>query len=225
VLDWTDALLDSAAAPSNTLVLGTAALALAAIVVLWPLTRHVITLTHEGGHAAVALVTGRRIAGIHLHSDSSGAVYSSGSRPTLILVLLAGYTAPPGVALAMTLLLAQGRVVIVLLAATALVLLMIIAIRNAFGVLSVLLTGGALLAVVWYADLAGQRLVAYTLTWFLLLGGLRDTVELFRIRRFHRQTDADLLAGSTHVPGVLWTTLFLAVSVGAVYLAARLLLP
>ncbi len=47
----------------------------------WRLTGKVITIAHEGGHALVSVLSGRRLDGIRLHSDSSGVTYSRGKRP------------------------------------------------------------------------------------------------------------------------------------------------
>ncbi|MBO0786392.1 MAG: M50 family metallopeptidase, partial [Actinobacteria bacterium] len=49
--------------PSGILVAGTALLALAAVGSrrIWPVSRTVVPIAHEGGHALVALLTGRRL--------------------------------------------------------------------------------------------------------------------------------------------------------------------
>jgi len=57
--------------------------AVAALVVVlntpvWRLAGKVITIAHEGGHALVSVLSGRRLDGIRLHSDSSGVTYSRG---------------------------------------------------------------------------------------------------------------------------------------------------
>src|SRR2546423_14543499 len=46
----------------------------------WRLAGKVITIAHEGGHALVSVLSGRRLDGIRLHSDSSGGNYSRGRR-------------------------------------------------------------------------------------------------------------------------------------------------
>ncbi len=61
----------------------TAAVALVLVLsrAVWPYTRMLVTITHEGGHAVAALLAGRRLQGIRLHSDTSGLTVSSG-RPS-----------------------------------------------------------------------------------------------------------------------------------------------
>ena len=44
----------------------------------WRLAGKVITIAHEGGHALVSVLSGRRLEGIRLHADSSGVTYSRG---------------------------------------------------------------------------------------------------------------------------------------------------
>lgn len=83
--------------PSLWLVLVTGVIALAAVTPhrVWRVTRNAITIAHEGGHALVALLSGRRLDGIRLHSDTSGLTVSRG-RPTglgMVLTAAAGYPA------------------------------------------------------------------------------------------------------------------------------------
>src|SRR5674536_394270 len=67
-------------APPPPVVLGLAVVAAVLVLapVAWPRTRHVVTLAHEGAHGLAAVLTGRRLAGIRLHSDTSGLTVSSG---------------------------------------------------------------------------------------------------------------------------------------------------
>ncbi|BCK68696.1 hypothetical protein Srufu_026490 [Streptomyces libani subsp. rufus] len=69
--------------PSLWLVIATAVLALGAVVprTAWRLARNAVTIAHEGGHGLIALLTGRRLDGIRLHSDTSGLTVSRASRP------------------------------------------------------------------------------------------------------------------------------------------------
>lgn len=163
--------------PPPLLVLLTAAVALVVVCTRlpWRIARNAVTIAHEGGHALAALLTGRRLRGIRLHSDTSGLTLSAG-RPTgpgMILTLLAGYLAPPLVGLAGAWLLGGNRITLLLWVAVALLLAMLVMIRNVFGVLSLLVTGGIVLAVSWYATPQVQAAFAYTGVWFLLLGGVR----------------------------------------------------
>jgi hypothetical protein len=224
-----DRLLSAQPDPPPLLVLLTAAVALAVIAVrtTWRLARNVITIAHEGGHALVALLTGRKLHGIRLHSDTSGLTLSAG-RPTgpgMILTLLAGYVAPSLVGLAGAVLLGGNRITLLLWVSVALLLAMLLLVRNVFGVLSLLVTGGAVLAVSWYATPQVQAAFAWTGVWFLLLGGVRPVFELQRMRSRGRmpESDADQLARLTGLPALLWVVLFALVALFALVIGAALL--
>src|SRR5205814_5285995 len=183
----------------------------------WKLARHVITIAHEGGHGLVALLTGRRLAGIRLHSDTSGLTVSSGrpSGPGMVLTLLAGYVTPSLLGLAWAAVLATGRITLLLWTSLVVLAAMLVMIRNAFGVVSVVVTGTAVFVVSWYASPAVQAAFAYLAVWFLLAGGVRPVFELQRLRRRGgmRDSDADQVARLTRVPGLVWVGVFLAVNV------------
>ncbi|MFD9791843.1 M50 family metallopeptidase [Streptomyces sp. NPDC059070] len=223
-------LFDTQAAPAQWLVVATGVAALAAVVPhgVWRLSRNAITIAHEGGHGLVALLTGRRLDGIRLHSDTSGLTVSRG-RPTgpgMILTAAAGYTAPPLLGLGGAALLAAHHVTLLLWLATALLAAMLVMIRNAYGVLTVVLSGAAFLLVSWLAAPDVQSAFAYTVVWFLLLGGVRPAFELQRKRhgRHGGDSDADQLGRLTHVPPALWLFLFHAVSVCSLIGGGRWLL-
>ncbi len=215
-------------APSSAVVLATA-LAAAAVVVWpqgWPVARHVLTLVHEAGHAAVALLTGRRIAGIRLHSDTSGLTTSVGrpSGPGMVLTAASGYVAPGLLGLGAAWMASRGWSVGLLWCLLALLAAMLLAVRNLFGLWSVLVSGAVLVPLTWWAPATGQTVAACTVTWFLLLGAPRPVLELARTRRHGARTsDADLLARLTHVPAPVWVVAFLAVTVGTAVLGAGLL--
>ncbi|MEU5938370.1 M50 family metallopeptidase [Micromonospora sp. NPDC047548] len=232
--DLWDKLFSAQPDPPPLLVLVTAVVALAVVATRlpWRIARNAVTIAHEGGHALAALLTGRRLRGIRLHSDTSGLTLSAG-RPTgpgMILTLLAGYVTPSLVGLAGAGLLGGNRITLLLWVAVALLLAMLVLIRNVFGVLSLLVTGGVVLAVSWYAPPQVQAAFAWTSVWFLLLAGVRPVVELQRVRSRGRmpQSDADQLARLTPFPALFWVTVFglvnlLALAVGAALLAGPIL--
>ncbi|MEN3305841.1 MAG: hypothetical protein V7603_2043 [Micromonosporaceae bacterium] len=214
--------IDAQPQPPRLLVLVAAVLALAVVVPRspWRLARNVITIAHEGGHALVALLSGRRLQSIRLHSDTSGLTVSRG-RPSgvgMVATLAAGYVTPSLLGLAGAALLAVGRIRIMLWVAIVLLLAVLLMTRNIYGILSVLVTGAVVFLVSWYGSAQVQAAFAYLGVWFLLLGGVRPLFEVQRQRRrgMARDSDADQLAGLTRVPGLLWVGLFLVIAVGAV---------
>ncbi|MCP3821535.1 M50 family metallopeptidase [Streptomyces sp. A3M-1-3] len=216
--------------PDSWLVIATAVAALAVVLPrsAWRFSRNAVTIAHEGGHGLVALLTGRRLDGIRLHSDTSGLTVSRG-KPTglgMILTAAAGYPAPPLLGLGGAWLLAANHITLLLWLATALLLVMLVMIRNAYGVLTVVLTGGAFLLVSWLTSSTVQAAFAYGVVWFLLLGGVRPAFELQAKRRHGgaADSDADQLARLTHVAPAMWLFLFHAVSLCSLVGGARWLL-
>lgn len=213
-------------APDQYVVLAAGLVALAVVLVtpVWHVTRHVITIAHEGAHAVAAMVTGRRLDGIRLHSDTSGLTVSAG-RPRgfgMIVTAFAGYVGPGLTGLGAAWLLRQGYAVGLLWLLVVLLALLLLKIRNWFGLWSVLVSGALLVGVSWWLDAAAQSAVAYAVTWFLLLGAVRPVFELQsqRARRRARRSDADQLAALTHTAGILWVGVFLLVTVGCLVLGA-----
>src|SRR5215469_9739129 len=121
---------------------GLAALAVVVDARGWHLARNAITIAHEGGHALVSVLSGRRLDGIRLHSDTSGETVSRGRRtgPGMVLTALAGYLTPPLLGAGAAVLLAAHHVTATLWLLLALLAATFLAIRNAFGVLAVLLS-------------------------------------------------------------------------------------
>ncbi|MFF0205349.1 M50 family metallopeptidase [Streptomyces sp. NPDC005017] len=225
-----DELVGTQADPDLWVVIAT--LVAAAAVVLpprpWRIARNAITIAHEGGHGLVALLTGRTLTGIRLHSDTSGLTVSRGKPHGIgmILTAAAGYTAPPLLGLGGAALLAAGRVTLLLWLATALLLAVLVMIRNAYGALTVVLTGGTFLLVSWLAGPQVQAAFAYAVVWFLLLGGVRPAFELQSKRRRGGagDSDADQLARLTHAPAGVWLFFFHAVSLCSLVGGGRWLL-
>ncbi|OIJ67050.1 M50 family metallopeptidase [Streptomyces mangrovisoli] len=228
--DLWDRLSGTQTDPDLWVVLATLVAAVVAVVphTVWRVSRNAITIAHEGGHGLVALVSGRTLTGIRLHSDTSGLTVSRG-KPYgvgMILTAAAGYTAPPLLGLGGAALLAAGRITLLLWAATALLVAMLVMIRNAYGALTVIVTGGTFLLVSWLAGPQVQAAFAYAVVWFLLIGGVRPAFELQAKRRRGGagDSDADQLARLTHVPAGLWLFLFHAVSLCSLIGGGRWLL-
>jgi Peptidase M50B-like len=198
----------------------------------WRLAGKVITIAHEGGHALVSVLSGRRLEGIRLHADNSGVTYSRGKRrgPGLVLTAAAGYLTPSLLGAGAAALLAARHQTALLWLALVLLAATFLAVRNAFGALAVLATAAGVFAVSYFATAAVQAGVAYLAAWFLLLGGMRPVLELTHRRRRHRAnraglSDADQLARLTGVSRGVWVALFILVCTAALALGARLLIP
>jgi hypothetical protein len=207
-----------------------AALAAAVVVVLpgpWRIGRHLLTIVHEGGHGLAALVSGRRLSGIHLHADTSGLTVSHGrSRgPGMVATAFAGYPAPALVGLGAALLVSLERDLLAMWAALLLLTLLLLQIRNFYGLYVVLVASVLLVAVTWWGSATVHGVAAWGLTSFLLLGAPRAVVELqiARRRRGGGTSDADLLARITPLPAIVWVGLMLLLTIACAAAGAVLL--
>ena len=216
--------------PGSTLLLGSAAVALVAVAVrpIRTFTGHLSTAAHEGGHALVALLLGYRVQGIRLHADQSGLTRHHGPERGAgrVAVAAAGYPAPSLLGLGGATLLSSGFDPLAPLLVGVMVLGgLLLLVRNLFGALVLVGLGTAFVAITYRADPAVQRAAAYTLTWFLLLSGLRDVAVLRSVRRTGLQlSDADQLRRLTRLPGLVWELIFGLVALGCLLLAARWML-
>lgn len=207
------------------------------------LVRHLITLVHEAGHALVAVLSGRRLSGIRLHADTSGVTVSRGRPrgPGMVATLLAGYPAPALVGLGGAWLLGAGYAAASLWALVLTCAVMLLLVRNLYGLWVVLVTGGVVAGLSWLAPDAVIQWAAYLVVLALLVGAPRSVVELRRGRSARRglrekvrhggptrgggSSDADQLAALTGVPAGLWTAVFWIVTVGCLVLGGWILWP
>ena len=217
-------------APPSAVVLVTAVAALLAVLLrpAWKVMRNFVTIAHEGGHALAALLSGRRLSGIRLHSDTSGLTLSRGrpNGPGMVITGLSGYIAPSLLGLAAAAILGIERITILLWVLLLLLLAMLIMIRNVYGVVSVVVAGAIIFAVSWFADPKIQGAFAYAFAWFMLLGGVRAVFELqqSRFRRQAPNSDADQIARLTRVPAMIYVAFFVLVVLGCLAFGARLML-
>jgi hypothetical protein len=214
--------------PGFVLATGVVALLLVLVPATWPRVRLGVTVVHEAGHAVVAVLVGRRLRSITLHSDPSGLTVSRGkpTGPGMVAMLAAGYLAPALLGLLAALLLAAGRSVGLLWLLVVLTAALMLWVRNGYGFLVLLLGGAGVLALTWYGDGTVQSVAAYLITWLLLLAAPRPLVELLAAgRRRGRTSDADQLARLTRVPAVVWIGLLLMANLAGLVVGVSTLAP
>ncbi|NUW36142.1 M50 family metallopeptidase [Nonomuraea sp. SMC257] len=216
-------------APWVVPVTALAALAIVSFRTSWQLSRGLVTIAHEGGHALMALLTRRKLEGIRLHSDTSGVTLTRGrpNGPGMVLTALAGYLAPSLLGLAAAWLTERGRITLLIWSVLLFLVCMLLLIRNLYGALILLATGGAVFALSMYAPNEVQQAAAMVAVWFLLFGGVRPIIELQRKRRLRqaRDSDADQLARLTFLPGGFYVFFFLVVACASVVAGAYLMNP
>jgi hypothetical protein len=160
----------TAADPSLGLVIGTFFLGLLGAL-FWPVTRHAITVAHEGTHAAFASLTGGSVSSVHIGTDGAGVTERKGG--SNLIIGLAGYLGPPAFGiLAATMLVNGVSPDVVLWVSFALLVVVFFQIRNLFGWMTVLIGGFLLFMIGRYGTPTGRTVFVYAWVWFLLLGGV-----------------------------------------------------
>jgi hypothetical protein len=193
------------------------AFVLVALGPLWGLTRHLVTLVHEAGHAVVALLTGRQLMGIRLHSDTSGLTLSRGKPrgPGMVATAAAGYLAPPAIAALAAWLLAADLMQVLGWIALGLVAGMLIYIRNLFGAIVLALGVFVLIWLDRNSPVEIREQLFYIGAWVLVLGNARTIADASRTRS--GRTDLDQLKWLTHVPRSLWIVAMYVATLAAGY--------
>ena len=145
----------------------------------------------------------------------------------MVAMLAAGYLAPAVAGLAAALLLANGYSLALLWLAVGWLALMLLQIRNAYGLLVLVLCGVAAGLVSWYLPGTTVSLIAYLLTWLLLLAAPKPVLELMRQRRRGRArgSDVDQLSRLTRLPALIWELVFLLANLSGLAVGVLVLLP
>jgi hypothetical protein len=205
--------------PGPTVVLlGLLALAAALLPGLRRVTQHVTTIAHEGAHATVASVAGRRISSVTIDHRGNGATrFTPGPRAGAAMAAVAGYLGPSGFGLGAAKLIQLGHVVAVLWLGIAALIALMVPLRKSFGIVTVLGSAVALYLIARYATVGTQVGGAYVIAWFLLLSGV------WSIRADRVKPDADRLRELTSVPQGCWERVWLVGSLIALGFGAAML--
>jgi len=188
---------------------------------LWLVTRHITVMAHEGAHATVASVVGRKIDGIEFNLNATGATYHSGNSGavSLFAVTFAGYLGPSLFGIGAAELIRVGHIVAVLWIGLAGLVAIMLTLRKSFGILTVILAILLLFLVAGFAVVGVQVLTAYFITWFLLVSSIR----IITIRG-EDAGDAGKLRDMTKIPPGFWSRVWLLGSIAALVFGATLLL-
>jgi hypothetical protein len=199
---------------------------LAAIVVhgptLWKMTIHAETVVHEGAHALVGLVTGRRVRGVRIKTDGGGdtdMVPKTGAGYGVAAFV--GYIGASGAGLIAAELISIGRIVAVLWLGLLLLAVMLLMVRNFFGGIVILSCGVLLSLIVRYTTVGVETGVAYGVTWFLLLAAPKRA--LIAASKPKEVADAKVLAGMTFLWRSAWCFLWLIGTIAALVVGGAIL--
>ena len=187
---------------------------------IWGFVRHFSVIAHEGAHVAAGWGAGRKVSGVRLNSDATGATsVGSGGGFGSVIIGFAGYLGPSLFGFAAACLIALGQVTTALVLALVSLGIMLILVRNFFGVMSVVISGGLIYWVLRAGSPEVQAVAACAISWFLLFSGVR-----WVLMHGTGASDAGILAGSTHIPKFIWVTFWLAITVAALWVGGHLML-
>ena len=187
---------------------------------VWRFARHISVMAHEGAHVAAGWSVGRRVSGVKLNRDATGATTTRGSGGFgSVIFTFAGYLGPSLFGLATACLIALDQITLALGLALFCLAIMLILIRNFFGVISVAVSGVLVFLVLRYGSPEVQAVAACALSWFLLFSGVR-----WVLTHGTGAQDAVDLTQRTHIPRFIWVTFWLAITVAAVWVGGHLLI-
>ena len=187
---------------------------------VWRVARHISVTAHEGAHVAASWSVGYKVSGVKLNRDATGvtATRERGGFGSVIIGF-AGYLGPSLFGLATACLIALDQITLALWLALACLAIMMILIRNFFGVISVAISGLLVFLVLRYGSPEVQAVAACALSWFLLFSGVR-----WVLMHGTGAQDAIDLTQSTHIPKFIWVIFWLAITVAALWLGGHLLI-
>jgi Peptidase M50B-like len=173
----------------------------------------IVTITHEGGHMVVGLLTGGRVDHFKLNADREGGstTFRPGPGwPGSIVTGFAGYATPPLLGLGGAVLLKKGLALPVLWIAVFLLVLAWVQARDEVTSVVVLVIAGFLAYVALYGTAVLKAAFAAGLVLLLLFGGLRSAalVDLDKTSG----SDPVVLARQTWIPAIVWKAAFVAIA-------------
>jgi Peptidase M50B-like len=200
-------------------LIGLAALAATGAQETWLLLQHANTIAHEGAHAITGSAVGRKVRSVALSANGDGlTTVDSGGAAGNVLFYFAGYLGPSAFGLGAAKLIEIGHSVAVLWLALLLLILLLMVLRQIFSFVLVLVVAGLIYLIVRYGSVGINAIVAYGVTWFLLLSGVRKVID-----HGTRAADAGKLREITYIWRAAWVLLWLIGSLLAVIVGGSLL--
>jgi len=194
---------------------------------LWFVTKYVLVIAHEGGHALLFKLFFRRLTSVRFDRYGGGVTTPTAKAPWLfdILITMAGYLGPSMFGLFGAWLLVRGQTTMVLWTSMAFLVLMLFAVRGILGWLTVPGLLVLLYLVTMRVDPPLQTLYAHMWVWFLLIGAVQRMLHFVLDRQYDSgSNDSAVLAGLTLVPSAIWAFVFLVGTIGALVYGGAMLL-
>ena len=215
-MNATQAPLSSAEAALTGLVV----LIVVAFELTWMIVRHIVVMAHEGAHAIFASLSGRGVESIKLKLNGDGATTPKrgGGVSSTAAIGVAGYVGPSVFGLGAAELIQSGYILSMFWVALALLIVLLLAVRWSFGFVTVFLAGALAFFIAKYMPAHTQVIAAYVIAWLLLLSGIRVIID-----HGLRAQDAKILRDATHIPRLIWSGLWLAGALAALFIGGRML--
>ncbi len=214
MLSFTDAPIDD----SPDLTWTAALLSWALAVPLWYVTKYVLVIAHEGGHALLLKLLFQVLRSITFDRHGGGATEPEQPVPwpVSVIALLAGYLGPSLFGLIGVWLLVHDQTQTALWASIGFLVTMLFAVRGIRGWLLVPSLVVVILLVAIKVDPPVQTLYTHMWVWFLLIGGVQRMLLFLWTKQYEEdENDAAFLEGMTHIPSEIWTIVFLVGTITA----------
>ena len=197
--------------------------ALVLLVAAWPAVGAFLTIAHEAGHVAAAVLTGRRVLYFEVTDGNAGRTLSEdrGWGPARILISFVGYVTPPLLGLGGAALFAVGEILPLLWTAVFLLVLTLAKAEREWTMFVVLLMAGATGYVALYGSPVLRAGFAAGLVWVLLFAGVYDAAGSTSTE----SSDAGQLFRNTLIPSLLWKGSFIVVALYCLVKGAQLMVP
>lgn len=199
--------LDVAAADTPGLIWQSALIAWILAVPLYFVTKFVLVIAHEGGHAIVGIALLNGIKRIVFNKQGGGGTefVAPPKWPFVILVAFAGYAGPSLYGLLAAWLLLHGQPETVIWGSMAFLILMLFVVRGWIGWIVVPALLVVLFIVATRVEPDRLTLFAYVWTWFLLIAAVQRMIVYLGAKTYlDEKSDTARLHQATRLPAELW---------------------
>ena len=190
---------------------------------IWNVVQDAETVVHEGAHVLAGIVAGRKIQSVEINKDGGGSTdMEPKTGAGYGVAAFVGYIGASAAGLIAAGLIAIGYIAFALFLGLLLYAVVLWFVHNWFGGTVILGWGLLLYVVLRYAAVGVETVVAYFVTWFLLISGTK--VALGIVRRPKEIDDAGILAGMTHLFRSAWCFLWLILTIAALVVGGAILI-
>jgi hypothetical protein len=204
-----------------------AAIAWVLAVPMFYFTKYVSTVTHEGGHAAIAKMLLQKVLNIRIERGGNGETNFALRLPWLvdIPVTVAGHLGPSMFGLAGVWLLRRDLVGVTIWASIAFLLLMLFAVVGKIGWFIIPACVVGLYLIATEAEEPRRTLYTHIWVWFLLITAVQQLLLVIGNKAYLVEgSDFKVMEGLTKIPAEIWAVGFLVAAIAALAFGGAALL-